>query len=132
MAEFSEVIKNGRRLCASHESCCSDGCPLYYFCDRMTDTMGCYLFRDQNSNMINELEKAITDWAEKNPEPVYPTWEEWLMAQGLIDDDPIQNIFNLGSSRHFNYTKSRNTRIPENIARKLGIKPVNGGVNNGD
>lgn len=130
MAEFSEVIKNGQRLCASHESCCSDGCPLYYFCDRMMDTMG-YLFRNQNSNMINELEKAITDWTKKNPEPIYPTWFEWLKEQGLITDQPV-DVFGLGLPCSFDFERAERTRIPENVARTLGVKPINGGVNNGD
>ena len=51
---------------------------------------------------VAEFEEFITKWAEKHPEPVYPTWEAWIKWQMGYD---IKD------------------HIPVDIAEKLGIKP---------
>jgi hypothetical protein len=37
-----------------------------------------------------DFASKIEDWAEKHKEPVYPTWREYLMKMGLIDEQHIQ------------------------------------------
>jgi hypothetical protein len=56
-------------------------------------------------------------WAAEHPEPVYPTWGEYLCNIGLIGDcteseDVLLRLFN--------------NVIPANLAQKLGIEPKEG------
>ena len=90
MAEFQETMAHWRRICKAHESCVS--CLLYGCCafgpDSLTDAE------------IATLEELIMQWAEENPEQVYPTWYDWLDLMSLYPGDPI----------------------PANIAQKLGLE----------
>ena len=103
MAEFSEVIKQFKRLCMSIN-------PVT--CNRGECPMGC-----KNIGQCRKLaferpfyfEKRVMDWAAENPEPQYPTWYEYLtdmypVAWNMIKDKPI----------------------PADIAQKLGIEPEEG------
>jgi len=62
-----------------------------------------------------KVEEAVMAWAAEHPEPVYPTWGEWLIAIGILyRDDP----------RHaYSISIKANTQIPADIAEKLGIEP---------
>ena len=93
MSEFHDVMTKWRRMCEAHR--CSK-CPLNYAVCCVSDP---YLRTDVD---IETLEELITNW-EEHPEPVYPTWFEWLCSIGVWNkaSDPI----------------------PANIAQKLGIKP---------
>jgi hypothetical protein len=53
------------------------------------------------------IEQTVTEWAAEHPEPVYPTWGEWL-----------QRLYN-----SMNYAGIFITPIPADIAEKLGIEP---------
>lgn len=99
MVEFQEVMKQAKRMCVTVNDC--DQCEL------MTDA-GCRfaIFAD-DAKYSHEIERIVMDWAATNPEPVYPTWTEWLRtfsAKGVDLYEPI----------------------PADIAEKLGIKPVGG------
>ena len=71
---------------------------------------------------IEEIEKAITDWAAENPEPVYPTWLEWLETMGLVFYKPITET----ESRATIFAPEAIKPIPADIAQKLGIEPKEG------
>ena len=64
-----------------------------------------------------QLEEIVMQWAAEHPEPVYPTWYEYVWSQ-LAKKEPI--------SDHDLATWMENNRIPADIAQKLGIEPKEG------
>lgn len=98
MSEFSEVMKQKNRMCKSI-LCCS--CDIYDMCER--EITKCYQFIHNNPKKAEEI---IMRWAAKNPEPVYPTWSEWLASEYGYDLREI--LYN---------------PISADIAQKLDIKP---------
>lgn len=95
MASFQEVMKQWRRMCEMSQ-CIK--CPLSEICT--TDPLS------RTDVEIAKIEEAVSQWAEEHPEPVYPTWYEWLCSIGAWNkaSDPI----------------------PADIAQKLGIEPKEG------
>lgn len=108
VAEFSEVIKQLGRICESNFGEC-DICDLRPFCPSKA-LLECYA----KSWRVERLEKMVMEWAAEHPEPVYPTWEEWLITQGVIKENP--NGVGRPMPKLFE-------RIPPDIAQKLGIEP---------
>ena len=106
MAEFQEVIKQFKRMC------------WYYSRDKVQKSCPmCTSYPNCNIGQCRKIafEQAahfaatVMWWAKEHPEPVYPTWYEWLTsiypaAWALIADKPI----------------------PADIAKKLGIEPKEG------
>lgn len=85
MAEFNEVCKQWRRMCDKHT--CSRNkeaftglpiCPIAathegYPCDE--DPI------DWTEKATKQLEEIVMAWAAEHPEPVYPTWYEFLTSR---------------------------------------------------
>lgn len=113
MAEFKDVMRNWKRLCKAFtteidEMCC-DNCPIMAL---DYDKHGCdAIFSDwANNAKWEEVEQTVTEWAKKNPEPVYPTWAEYLM-----------HIY-----QDVSYSRILGETIPADIAEKLGVAPKEG------
>ena len=66
-----------------------------------------------------DIELRIMSWAADHPEPVYPTWAEWLMEHGLVyaSDSAYMKPWFVVNQRRIEKP------IPDDIAQKLGIKP---------
>lgn len=111
MAEFGVVMHDWSRMCKHFWSGdptvkCSKDCPLNeIWCPCMDEpVMDAWKFDAE------KLESVVTEWAAEHPEPVYPTWGEWL-----------QRMYN-----SMNYAGIFITPIPADIAEKLGIEPKEG------
>lgn len=128
MAEFQEVMKQAKRMCVTVNDC--DQCEL------MTDA-GCRfaIFAD-DAKYSHEIERIVMDWAEKHPEPRYPTWREWHKANfpdahdcvapcHFMSCDAVERVYKVDCS-HITCSECSNTEIPADIADKLGIKPIGG------
>ena len=120
MSEFTDVMRQARRMCKAHEGC--KGCPMWdtaeYFC--RIDITTCYSDDD-------ETESIVMKWAAEHPEPGYPTWREW---QESTFPDAHKHIMpcEFGNKNKFNCTGKIcldciEQRIPADIAEKLGIRP---------
>lgn len=116
MAEFQEVMRQGKRMCERRDACVS--CPIF------NAKIGCPVVCYEDDRLMADVERIIMDWAAEHPEPRYPTWKEWY--QECLPDAPLK------CRRAFMYT-SCGTRtcdaclsepIPADIAQKLGIKPI--------
>lgn len=118
MAEFKEVIKQARRMCEAIDRRCGD-CKV----------SSCLVDVD------DDLEETIMEWASKHPEPKYPTWVEWWdenfagNGKRMLTPCSFMPPSELGCSiEHAGCMvapyKCWHTRIPAEIAKKLGIKPV--------
>ena len=123
MSEFSEVMRQWRRMCDAMETTAGEG----YGCDicpvnNATDTMGCGAIFDMppETNWEGMAEK-IMRWAEEHPEPVYPTWREYITML-MLDDITHRNDSAPQTLGQWMYK----TPIPADIAQKLGIEPKEG------
>lgn len=118
MAEFKEICRQWHRMCAKCQEQydgCDEGCP-------MGENDVCGFIRRATNADIEQAEHVIMDWAKANPEPVYPTWAEWLMEHGLIFASSSAYM------KHWYVINQSGLEkpIPADIAEKLGIKPKEG------
>ncbi len=122
MAEFTETMKQAKRLCeAFNDGHCSD-CPI-----GNAGALECGIAVTAEMD-CEEVERRIMQWAKEHPEPVYPTWSEWQNSM-FQDADGDMSPCEFGSGDRFNCAKKtcaecREQQIPADIAEKLGIKPV--------
>ena len=123
MAEFSEVMKQARRMCGSN-SC--DNCILPRGSEEMC------IWEDAPAKLmdeeITEIEAKTMKWAAEHPELRYPTWEEWQRqtfpdASLFILPCTFMGVIRGYCSRH-NCHECAEHHIPADIAKKLGIQPI--------
>ena len=99
---LADGLKQLTRMCDKY--ICPD-CPL-------CGVDFCWENKQDISVDANEKAAAIIEkWAEKNTEPVYPSWVEWFRQMKMIP--PEQKCFHTWLSEP----------IPASIAQKLGIEP---------
>ena len=79
MAEFTEIMRQWKRMCKAHLRC--DNCPLV--------NLECYNHPPARWTYHSDkvVESIIRAWAAEHPEPIYPTWEEFLSLYGLFEPD---------------------------------------------
>lgn len=120
MAEFTEVVKQAKRMCGQIADC--NGCPLNL-------PEGCkiqsYSLPDKWD--VEELEKAadiVMDWAAKHPEQRYPSWSEtWrrLFPDARYTPCP-ESEFGIKMECKGGCKACLDEPIPADIAEKLGVK----------
>ena len=113
MAEFQVVARHWKRMCKRYwrvETC--HGCPI-------AEHEHAYEACSAYETDIVKMEELVMSWAAEHPEPVYPTWVEWLYSQGLMTD-----VID-GKGGNFLYNLASEP-IPADIAQKLGIEPKKG------
>jgi hypothetical protein len=108
MAEFQEVMRQWGRYCKgyteNHNDDC-DGCPFEI-------NGSCNSYAKDNAQYAEQIEKHVMSWAAEHPEPVYPTWGEYIRS--ITGLDPVEvNGMRLALTR----------TIPAEIAQKLGLGP---------
>lgn len=125
MAEFTEIMRQWRRLCKEQDNRFRDNmcdhCPLY----EATHERGCAAIYEDDAGEMDyaEAERVVTDWAAEHPEPEYPTWREWMMEAGLLKWHAIPNTYARETVPDWEVLLKP---IPAEIARKLGIEPKEG------
>lgn len=122
MSEFTEVMRQAKRMCkAFGDGHCSE-CPI-----GNANALECGITVTSGMD-CKEVERRVMQWAAKHPEPVYPTWDEW---QNSVFPDAEKDITpcTFGSRDRLNcFLKTtcstcKEQQIPADIAEKLGIKP---------
>ena len=90
--------------------------------ENMLSSFPLEMFTDDN---IANIEKEVMSWAAEHPEPVYPTWIDWLMSEGVIPTNYMAaNSTDSGvRAGTFYVTIKAFKPIPAGIAEKLGITP---------
>ena len=106
MAEFSELVRIKKKICIKYKSSGCIGCPIDC---RKGHLCGIISISGYSDNEFMELEEALLSWGAEHPEPVYPSWYEYLTdmypaSWNMIKDKPI----------------------PADLAQKLGIEPKEG------
>lgn len=104
MADFVQTMKDWRRMCKYYASNC-DRCPLCNFeCGAVP--------RKMKYHTDDQVQAIILEWVKVHPEPVYPTWGEYIRS--ITGLDPVEvNGMRLALTR----------TIPADIAEKLGLQP---------
>lgn len=121
MAEWKDVIHQIVRICKLQKGACgtcilsAESCPNSVRFD-LNDEAG----------FVN-IEKAIMTWAAANPEPVYPTWRDFLAEKGELcknwKDIRVISTTGNGVSGVIGWFYKN---IPADVAQKLGIEPKDG------
>ena len=121
MAEFKNVHRNMVRMCdamRAEDNGCAP-CPLDGICAK---------FITLSEDAIATIERVVTEWATKHPEPVYPSWEEgWkqLFPNGI--DTPCPSVYDAKYGHDclkLSCLNCKRRSIPAEVAEKLGIKPI--------
>lgn len=118
MAEFQKVMNQWMRRCIA----CDKDERVHCNVDGMTCSKIGMFPKDTD---WSKYEKEIMEWAAEHPEPVYPTWIEWLQERGIIPtfDEAIKSMSSRTRAASFYVTAEAFQPIPADIAQKLGIKP---------
>ena len=106
MAEFQEVIKHWGRMLDSHKH----GESIAFEASVPADA-----FKD--AKLVEEI---VMKWAAEHPEPVYPTWVEYLVGIGVIPHEIRLETADALMDTHLLKP------IRADIAQKLGIEPKEG------
>lgn len=125
MAQFVEVMKQAKRMCADRSGICSySNCPL-------DNGKKCRLNIDLDGEDYNELERIIMDWAKEHPEPVYPNLNEaWinLFPDSLETPCPKrlfgEDYYPIFVCAEHDCAYCKAMPMHPDVAKKLGIKPV--------
>ena len=121
MAEhsFQEVMKQFDRMCWHYQQKreCPMACPM-----NGVNISQCRKIAFEEPKVT---EQTVMQWAEENPEPVYPTWVEWLLEQGVASK---RRGFRFEEDGMYEYclTAYAFKPMPADIAQKLGIPPKEG------
>lgn len=110
MAEFQEVVRQYNRLCKEMD--CMSNCPIRTEYDAYGSCWAEGMFDPER------FEQIVMQWAAAHPEPVYPTWYDYVWSQ-LAKREPI--------SDHDLATWMSEHRISVEIAERLELEPINGG-----
>lgn len=114
MADFVQTMKDWRRMCMAMEkelpddACC--GCRLEgYECPAIPA-----IYADNCHVDFRDVEKQVSAWAAENPEPVYPTWKEWLEEQRVVVH--FDSVNAKGIKVKWELTNKSNCPIPAELA----------------
>ena len=110
MAEFQEVMRQLNRMCSYYPNCKDSGCPLFGECGNIGS-------HSSNAKQSMRIEERVMAWAAEHPEPVYPTWAEYLVGIGVIPHEIRLETADALMDTHLLKP------IPADIAKKLGIEP---------
>lgn len=121
MAEFTEVMRQARRMCESFSDGHCSECPI-----GDANALECGITVTSKMD-CKEVERRVMQWAAEHPEPVYPTWAEWQNSL-FIDAHKHIRPCEFGNRNRFNCAEKTCYQciaepIPADIAEKLGIKP---------
>lgn len=107
MAKFQEVMKQWQRFCKSHSNC--GECEF--------DGKGICGEAHLSDVPYSDMELRIMAWAAEHPEPVYPSWGEWLEKQGVV------KLVQEDGASYYVLLREIEDPIHHDIAQKLGIEP---------
>ena len=116
MADFVQTMKDWKRMCNAigqeDEYTACDKCDLRLF--------GCPAIYEKECDSANwnHVERVVAKWAAEHPEPVYPSWYEWLSSISIVPNElpPEQAVMvtDIGLLK----------KIPAETAQRLGIEPL--------
>ena len=127
MFEFTEVMRQARRMC---ETFCDVNCSKCPICNAKALDCGITVTSKMD---CKEVERRVMQWAKEHPEPVYPSWKEgWkqLFPEADIRHTLCPEVFGDKYKCYLCYDDNDNCDeclerpMPAEVAEKLGIKPI--------
>lgn len=126
MAEFTEIVKQARRLCdyySQNEGC--RGCPLSRDKTGGVSNSLCRTITSIDAQNAIEIERIVTEWAKEHPEPTYPSWHDAWQSLFPGTSDPCPNdCFGEVCPEGIDCSGCLDRPMNKHIAEKLGIKPI--------
>ena len=127
MAEFVDVVRHGVDLCESHPESCR-GCVIY---DCLEYWHGDCPFEGWfGKTNLELLENKIERWTENRSRLKYPSWRDWWTSQFPgCENVPCPKRYFGAECKHITMhacDRCLDEEIPEDIAIKLKIEPING------
>lgn len=127
MFEFTEVMRQARRMC---ETFCDGNCSKCPIGNAKALECGITVTSEMD---FKEVERRVMQWAAEHPEPVYPSWEEgWrqLFPEADIRHTLCPEVF--GDKYRCDWCHDDNDicdeclerPMPAEVAEKLGVKPI--------
>ena len=113
MAEFMDIIHTIRRICMEQHGECFTCALGKHSCPNNVR------FDETDEIMFKKLEDYVLRWKMANPEPIYPSWGEWLLQQGIV-------LAGTESRNGFTYqtiSKKFFEQIDPDTAQRLRIEP---------
>lgn len=117
MSDCVQMLRDWKRMCnamAEMDGC--EDCPIV----RNTHGARC---GDTPGEMqdVESIAREVEKWAAEHPEPIYPTWWEFI-------NNEFTNSILLGENKKYNTIIEfmKHKPIPADIAEKLGIEPKEG------
>lgn len=110
MAEFKDVIRHYRRMIKSWKD-------SGIFSEKDIEKAANDMIAIPNEMAALSFERYVMSWAKEHPEKKYPSWADYLMDIGVIGMVLPHESYKLVSALS-------DSEIPENIAKKLGLEPM--------
>jgi hypothetical protein len=114
VSDFVKTMRNWKRMCNAFVKQYDNDCCKYC---RLDHLKSCGAIWEIEEGTYGNIAETVDAWAAENPEPVYPTFREWLIDIGVISDMYTHSVI---------ADKIATTHIPADIAEKLGLKPKGG------
>lgn len=119
MAEFAEVMRQAKRMCAAHGSMCnSRNCPL-------DNGEACRLAAYQDGEDYSDVERIIMAWASEHPAQRYPSWREAWQSLFPGADNPCPAQWFCGDCpKDVECPQCVERPMSKKVDEKLGIMPI--------
>ena len=126
MAEFSEIVKQAKRICeyySQNEGC--EGCPLSRDKTRGVSNSLCRTITSIDAQNAIEIERIVTEWAKEHPEPTYPSWHDaWQSLFPYAEELCPGKLFGEDCPEGMDCSGCVKRPMSKYVAEKLGIKPI--------
>ena len=120
MAEFTEVMRQVKRMCDATVSARCHECTLW-----RPETGSCSLYGDDDGVDYADMERRVMAWAAEHPEPRYPSWHEaWQSLFPGADDPCPAQWFGEDCPKDVECPQCVERPMSKKVAEKLGIKPI--------
>lgn len=120
MAEFTEVMRQVKRMCDATVSARCHECTLW-----RPETESCSLYGDDDGVDYADMERRVMAWAAEHPEQRYPSWHEaWQSLFPGADDPCPGKLFGEDCPEGMQCLECRERPMSKKVAEKLGIEPI--------
>lgn len=120
MAEFTEVMRQVKRMCDATVSARCHECTLW-----RPETESCSLYGDDDGVDYADMERRVMTWAAEHPAPRYPSWHEaWQSLFPGADDPCPAEWFCEECPEGMKCSDCIEMPMSKKVAEKLGIKSI--------
>lgn len=123
MAEFTEVMRQAKRMCDATVGGKCHECTLW-----RTETEDCSLYGANDGVDYADMERRVMAWAAEHPATGYPSWHEaWQSLFPGADDPCPAQWFCEDCPKDVECPQCVERPMSKKVAEKLGIRPINEG-----